>query len=780
MSDAERIRELITRIRTSDITVQDIFLYSESMNNFAKYILKDKKDIILNAEDIEVLDILLRICNIMYNRTDLEVLPIEDGVYDLLLERYKTYDSSYQVGSESVVFKEVDGISTKSYSQKVNPLRFYTEEEWNKRVVEGFYSQDIYIENRMTPKDLSRAPFHFTDTVTKRVHDTNHEHPTLVGTLDKCKFVLMEEAIDKGVDKDENVKVLERDFFAYHIQNGILDPNRKIKIVLEFKYDGVSVEADCTNVVVSARSRGDTGIGKASDITPILEGYPFPHAGCMIGDEPLGIKFEAIMTHADLAKFNYLKNYSYANCRTAIIGLTGSSDAPLYRDLITLIPIAMDTEQMDVGAPISREAEIKFLNKYYSTKCQPLRYAVIEGDYRRCLFLIQRFLEEAEVARDFLDFMYDGIVVSYMDQDLRETLGRKNYVNKYSMAVKFNPLKKNTIFRGYTYTIGQDGSITPMIHYDQVEFYGTIHTKSTGSSYERFRQLGLRIGDIISVEYTNDVMPYVTKPDCEFNRENQNPLCEFITHCPDCGTELQISKSGKTMYCPNNNCPSRVLARMSNMMQKLNLKDFGEEKIRSLNKSFLHEIIDLTYDDVEFLGPTNAQKFIDRMNHLKKDPIYDYQIVGAIGFTGIATKKWQLILQYYSLPELYFELWMSDSLKILNYIKGIGDSIIDTLNSEMRFFEEDIQYIMNMPNVISSKGVKSGKSIRCSGFRNNELMDELRSQGYDADDNASVTKTTDILLVPYAGYTSSKTKKAGPNTLIIDVQEFIANINKYL
>lgn len=778
MTDNERLLELITRIRNSDITVQEVFLYSDSMHNFANYILKDKKDIILSEEDVQTLDILLRICNIMYNRTDLEVLPIEDGVYDLLLERYKTYNPSYQVGSESVSFKEVDGISTKSYEQKVNPLRFYTEEEWNKRMFEGFYSQEIYCENRMDKKDLSKAPFHFTDTVSKRVHDTKHEHPSLVGTLDKCKFVLMEDAINKGADKDENVKVLERDFFAYHIQNGILDPNRKFKMILELKYDGVSVEADCTNIVVSARSRGDTGIGKASDITPILEGYPFPHAGKLIGDEPLGIKFEAIMTHADLAKFNHLKNYSYANCRTAIIGLTGSSDAPLYRDLITLIPLAFDTDQ--IGENVNREAEIKFLNKYYATKCQPLRYAVIEGDYRRCLFLIQKFLEEAEVARDFLDFMYDGIVVSYVDQDLREALGRKNFVNKYSMAVKFNPLKKNTIFRGYTYTIGQDGSITPMIHYDQVEFYGTIHTKSTGSSYERFRQLGLRIGDIISVEYTNDVMPYVTKPDCEFNRNNQNPLCEFISHCPDCGTELQISKSGKTMCCTNSNCPSRVLARMSNMMQKLNLKDFGEEKIKSLGKSFLHEIIDLKYEDVEFMGPINAEKFVDRMNHLKKDPIYDYQIIGAIGFTGIASKKWQLILQYYTLEELYCGLWMSGNLRTLNHIKGIGDSIIDTIENEMSFFEKDIQYILGMQNVISSKGVKSGKSIRCSGFRNNELMEELRKQGYDADDNAGVTKNTDILLIPYVGYTSSKTKKVGSNTLIIDIQEFISNMYKYL
>ena len=38
-----------------------------------------------------------------------------------------------------------------------------------------------------------------------------------------------------------------------------------------------------------------------------------------------------------------------------------------------------------------------------------------------------------------------------------------------------------------------------MIHYNPVEFYGTIHTKSSGHSYERFNNLGLRLGDIITV-----------------------------------------------------------------------------------------------------------------------------------------------------------------------------------------------------------------------------------------------------------------------------------------
>ena len=56
----------------------------------------------------------------------------------------------------------------------------------------------------------------------------------------------------------------------------------------------------------------------------------------------------------------------------------------------------------------------------------------------------------------------------------------------------------------------------------------------------------------------------------------------------------------------------------------------------------------------------------------------------------------------------------------------------------------------------------------------------LRLMGYDANGQASVTKTTDIVIVPDPGYTSAKTAKAGPDTVIVDIDEFKANMPKYL
>ena len=50
----------------------------------------------------------------------------------------------------------------------------------------------------------------------------------------------------------------------------------------------------------------------------------------------------------------------------------------------------------------------------------------------------------------------------------------------------------------------------------------------------------------------------------------------------------------------------------------------------------------------------------------------------------------------------------------------------------------------------------------------------------DANGDAGVTKSTDILIVPYEGFTSSKTAKAGPNTIIVGIDSFKANMEKYI
>lgn len=771
------IEYILNELLKSNISVltQQVF---QELSNTALYLLNIKNH---NEEQIQQMKSLLMICNILYNRSDMLVLPVEDGVYDLLLELYKKYDPHFQVGSQVVQFRSQMEKDHPEIKEIICPITFLPKVNRDEMRQEIYEKLSSFDQDKFSYKDYIPDIEMNQEAISKRTHDTAHHHPDLVGTLDKCKFVLDSEAIALGVYNDPNVKILERDFFQKHIAAGIINPNDDIEMVLELKYDGISIEADCTDMVLSARSRGDTNAGVAADMTPILYGYKFPH-NQYTGNEVLGVKFEAIMTKTDLQRFNQLKDTSYANCRTAIIGLFGSSDGYKYKNLITLVPLAIDNPKY-YGIN-NRIEEIEFGNRVFKKHGEVLRYMYIHGNVTELLYQIKKFAEEAYAFRDFVDFMFDGIVVSYLDENIRQKLGRENYINKYSMAVKFNPESKLTYFTGYTYEVGQDGRICPMIHYNPVEFFGTIHTKSTGSSLARFKQLGLKLGDMIKVTYVNDVMPYVESVDCVHNRNNQEPLCEFPTICPDCGTPLIISDSGKTAICPNFNCNSKIVVRITNMLQKMNIKGFADSTIRSLGIKSFYELMQLEYDQVSnIIGPGNAANLMEAINQIKTGYISDYIVIGSLGITGCAANTWKLIFSQMSLKEFVSSIENSPDMMIavLSNIKGIGPKTASVIVNEYPYFQRDIHYILDHTNYTDSAIIISNmKQIRFSGIRDLQLAQQLCNFGFDADGNAGVTKNTDVLIIPYAGFNSTKVSKVGPNCKIIPIDQVRNLINNAL
>lgn len=745
----------------------------------------------LNDEEVDILRKCIVIGYATYENTDTDILPIEDGIWDMMVQKYRKYtpNNSYPVGSRSSpvsIQKNIIGSSIES-NENIRPLFVRVTDEEKKQREEMIFPEIVNYNREYDSRDFIKYLFEPANEryITKRLHETTHNHPDLVGTFDKCKFVLESQAREKGVDRDPNVSIMERDYFAPLLQSGVIDYNRELTMIATLKYDGISVEADVAHTIISARTRGDTGEGRASDITPFLGGYVFPRTDSnFMRDKPMGMKFEAIINKYNLAKVNEIKQYEYKNCRTAIIGISSSSDAYKYRDLITLIPISTDYKDED-GNSLDRLVEIEFLNKYYS-RDEYLRYSVLSGTYTQLLFQIKRYVEEAENARQYLPFMYDGVVFEFYDRDIREALGRDNSMDRYKCAIKFNPLVKRTTFREYRYTVGQDGTITPMIYYDPVEFFGTIHPKSSGHSYENFKKLDLHVGDIIEVTYINDVITYVKKPDNEYNRNNaKNDYTiydDFPTHCPVCGTDLEISKSGKSAYCPNIDCQERCIQRMSSTIARLGIVNFGEETIRALRYYHLWQLLEANIEDLSILGDNNKVSLYNQLQIIKQSNVYDFKIMGALGFSNIADKTWKLIFHEIKYIDLIDGI-NSGVITKDNFpnIKGIGPGTIDVILDEWEYFKPDIIYVTKNLPIVETYGTTSGKQIRFTGCRDKSLEEALNMMGHDADGNASVTKKTDILIVPFENHSSAKVTKAKANgTLIVPLQDFKNNMDQFL
>lgn len=764
------------------------FKFREELNNQIMQILSLDLTPSTDGQIIEDLRKAIIIGNATYNNSSCSITPIDDGVWDLMVEKYRKFtpDDSYPVG-----FKPTEIITEDSFMIVSKPkakLFTHLKEDEIKQMQNMIYTEEILNPNYdIGAGNIVKSLFSKTGGyVTKRIADISHNHPDLVGTFDKCKFVLNKQARDAGVENDPSVKIMERDFFKPLLDKGIINFNDPFTMIATLKYDGISIEADVCDRVISARTRGDAVEDKATDITPILGGYRFPKTPPGWNyNETIGMKFEAIINNFNLNKLNIEKGKQYKNSRTAMIAITGSSDGFMYRDLVTLVPISTDYKDLD-GEPLDRLVEIEMLNKLF-TRDQLLRYSVMTGDYATMLFNIKRFVEEAEFARSYLPFMYDGVVFEFYDKDIRETLGRDNAMDRYKCAIKFNPMTKETIFRGYYYTVGQDGTITPMITYDPVEFFGTIHPNSSGHSYQNFKKLDLHVGDIIEVTYRNDVITYVTKPDNEHNRNNaKNPYNEkdsFPKLCPYCGTKIEVSKSEKSAKCPNFGCSERTVQRLTESLSKLGVINFGEETVRALQFKKLWQFFDADVEDFSILGENNKVNLKEQLHTITRTPTYDYKLFGALGFNNIGEKTWQLIFNNIHLKDLVDGI--NDGLLTEDNfpsIKGIGPATIRTILNEWSYFYSDIEYICMKFVIQTSYGISAKTQIRFTGCRDSKLEAQLTAMGYDCSGKSGVIKSTDILLIPYEGYNEgskiSKAKKYG--TRIIPIQTFRDNLDQYL
>ena len=300
-----------------------------------------------------------------------------------------------------------------------------------------------------------------------------------------------------------------------------------------------------------------------------------------------------------------------------------------------------------------------------------------------------------------------------------------------------------------------------MAHFRPVEFFGAIHDKTTAHSLKRFLDLGLRCGDKVNLTLVNDVIVYITKADDRANDTNPNPLEEFPTKCPCCGSDLIITDSGNSAICPNFFCPEKVIGRLTNLFKKLNIKDFSSESIRALGVKWLRELYQLPKEVViEKLGEANGIKFLQRLEDMRTTKFPDYRILGSIGFTSIASETWKIILKNVTLEEL-----LLNTDKVLNNIsaaKGIGTKTVETIRNEIELFRPDIEFIFNNFNIERTVvGEEDNKAqVRFSGLRDHGLANRFNEAGFDAREDAGVTGATAILVVPYIGFESGNVTKA--------------------
>lgn len=210
----------------------------------------------------------------------------------------------------------------------------------------------------------------------------------------------------------------------------------------------------------------------------------------------------------------------------------------------------------------------------------------VSPSYRNCTDLpsVLDYIETWRNKRRELPLDTDGVVLKINDYDQREELGFTAKIPRWAIAYKFQAENAESQLLSVTYQVGRTGAITPVANLSPVALAGTTVKRASLHNANEIERLGLHVGDTVSVEKGGDIIPKITSIVLEKRKLGSVPI-PYITHCPECGTELERKEGEAKHFCPNmKTCPPQVLGRIEHFVSKraMDIDSLGTERIRAL------------------------------------------------------------------------------------------------------------------------------------------------------------------------------------------------------
>lgn len=578
----------------------------------------------------------------------------------------------------------------------------------------------------------------------------SHRFVNLRGTLDKTYYLYPDEQRTNKSRKylDEWIRSTEA---LYKKNTGKDIDLNKIKVLLQPKFDGASCILEWNGDKAVWITRGDTRNNRASDVSHIMN--IFNDVFC--GEDESGQKFEVMIPEESKDKINSLiKTDPYKNSRQIVTSILNSNEADFKSDFLYPVPLRI----MKPGDEVEH-IHPDLISKFPTVVCT-------FGDRD----IIKKFANENRYVNiNGFRLRTDGAVMTILDDDIKKVLGRDNNINNFEVAYKFTEEYAYSKVKRVEFYVSEFGFITPVVVVNDVILKGNTINHISLSNKERFDELGLHYGDEVKVLY--DIIPYVTL-DNNCRRVQHGRPIEFVTKCPRCRAELDLSRV--QVQCTNPECPSRIVGRIMNYCSNLRIQNVGYQTLDTLYSVGLlkHGIRSLyklkkktsEIQDLEGFGKLKTRKIIAEIEAKRK--LFDYEFFGSIGIEGMSIKTFKLIFSKISLSKFInmIELKNFDLLYVmLLKINGIGEAkakiLIDYLkdtknrNELFKLFEE-----VKLEESINKLNISSGKVVFSGCRPNDEAIDFLRSINLETSD--SWVNNAKALVIPSDEFESSKVTKA--------------------
>jgi DNA ligase (NAD+) len=166
------------------------------------------------------------------------------------------------------------------------------------------------------------------------------------------------------------------------------------------------------------------------------------------------------------------------------------------------------------------------------------------------------FINYWDEHRHKLPYETDGVVVKVNNFNHQNELGYTAKSPRWAIAYKFKSEQVTTTLNSISYQVGRTGSITPVANLQPVQLAGTIVKRASLHNADQIEKLDIRVGDAVFVEKGGEIIPKIIGV---AERGNQSEPTKYITHCPECSTELIRKEGEANHFCPNfYGCPPQI------------------------------------------------------------------------------------------------------------------------------------------------------------------------------------------------------------------------------
>jgi len=376
---------------------------------------------------------------------------------------------------------------------------------------------------------------------------------------------------------------------------------------------------------------------------------------------------------------------------------------------------------------------------------------------------IEAIYDELRQMRDSLDVMLDGMVVKVDRLAVQEALGYTVKTPRWLVAYKFPAVEKQTRIKGIINQVGRTGVITPVAVLEPVEIEGVVVERATLHNFDEIERKDIRIGDMVIIIRSGDVIPKIIKVLEHFRTGNEQKV-ERPTACPACQSELL--DEGALIKCQNLNCPARVVNSIIYFASKqcLNIEGLGEKIVEQLyHEGLVKQIEDLyrlSMEDLLKLEGFKEKKAKNLLNAIEKSKgVECWRFINGLGIEHIGEVASKKICETYGLE------FMELSKEALMALDGFGEEMAESFLEFMRVNHDKVARLLEIiqPKAPEKKVIVespfTGKTVVLTGSMSKsrgEIKALLEEMG--AKVTGSVSKKTDIVI--YGEDAGSKYEKA--------------------